>query len=173
MGFAGRLVDRKGWREFIKAALLLREKPPNETNIKFLIAGIGPRERKLEALIQKFGLGDQIICLGYVENMQWFYSLLNCIVMPSYWEGMPLVQLEAASMRIPLISTDAPGLNEIFTNKEEVIYVKAKNADMIAEKVLDLINDQELQNKLKDHGNKKSSAYTLDRYLINLNRVYH
>jgi len=146
VGFAGRLVDRKGWREFVEAARYLTDRTSEVRDIKFLIAGAGPRENKLKSLIREYNLQNQIICLGYVENMRWFYSLLDCFVMPSHWEGMPLAQLEAASMSVPVISTNAAGLQEVFNG--HALYVQTKAPELLAEKIIELIEDQSLRNML-------------------------
>ncbi len=103
VGFAGRIVRRKGWREFIEAANYLR----NEKNILFLIAGIGPEKNQMSEMIRKYHLGEKIIYLGYVADMTFFYSLLDCFVLPSYWEGMSLAQLEANACGIPVLTSDA------------------------------------------------------------------
>ncbi len=101
IGFAGRLIERKGWRDFIEAAnILIKE----NKKFKFLIAGDGPEKQKMLDLIEKYNLNSNIIYLGYQSKMVWFYSLLDIFVIPSHWEGLPMAQLEVMDMGIPMIS---------------------------------------------------------------------
>lgn len=102
VGFAGRIVQRKGWEELIEAIAILKE----EENIHVLISGIGPEQNKMLALINKYSLQKKITYLGYVSDMVKFYATIDCLVLPSYWEGMSLSQQEAISAGVPVLISE-------------------------------------------------------------------
>jgi L-malate glycosyltransferase len=102
MGFAGRIVKRKGWEELIEAAAILKE----EENIRILISGIGPEQNRMLALIKKCELEKKITYLGYVSDMVSFYATIDCLILPSHWEGMSLSQQEAISARVPVLISE-------------------------------------------------------------------
>ncbi|HIA12465.1 MAG TPA: glycosyltransferase family 1 protein, partial [Flavobacteriales bacterium] len=112
VGFAGRLVERKGWREFVKIAKRFKSEgiagQPGR-RIKFLMAGIGPDAENMKKLINNYSLNDSVTYVGYITNMKSFYALLNCLVIPSYWEGHPITQLESLALGIPLVCSNGPG----------------------------------------------------------------
>lgn len=168
VGFAGRLVDRKGWKELVDAAEMLK----SNTDIKFLIAGIGPKQSELENAIKKFGLDSKMFCLGYFENMPLFYSIINCLAIPSYWEGMPIVQLEAAAMEIPVVCSDAPGLNEIFEKHNDMLFSEIGNAKELKDNIEMLYKDKPKADELANKSLQKVKRLNIEKYLGELNNIY-
>ncbi len=168
VGFAGRLVKRKGWKEFLLTAKELKYRD----EIKFLIAGTGPDKKKLLSTISKSGLSDKITYLGYFRNMPVFYSLIDCLIIPSYWEGMPLVQLEAAAMRVPVICSDAPGLNEIFEKHHEILYTKIHDYMAIKQHIETLYSEKNKYDNLTKNALAKVKQLNIVSYIDKLNEIY-
>lgn len=170
VGFAGRLVERKGWRTFIVAAELVLETQPN---ITFLIAGDGKDKHELLELINTSKLAENIVFLGYVSDMVWFYSLLNCFVIPSYWEPMGLTEIEAQAMGIPVISSDVEALNEIVRHNENGLLFTVKDEKDLAEKIQKIIVDEELRKYLINGGYQTVKTFSLKDYSIKLRGIYN
>jgi len=168
VGFAGRLIERKGWREFVLVAKALC----SQNNIKFLIAGDGPDKKKLCNLIKKYNLENKMKFLGYQKNILKFYSLLGCFVMPSYWEGLPMVQLEVMSFGIPLIISDGPGMDEVTMNNKDCLYTKIKNINSIKNAISYLIANPNLRMDLIENSKKKVKEFSLKNYVKDLNQIY-
>ncbi len=114
--FIGRLLKEKGIIEFIEAAQYILNQNPTK-NIVFQIIGefdtgnrsvISPTQ--LNVLIEKF---PAIHYVGFQENIPIYIANSDCVVLPSYREGMPRVLLEAASMQKPIIATDVPGCSDL------------------------------------------------------------
>ncbi|MCK4744936.1 glycosyltransferase family 4 protein [Candidatus Parcubacteria bacterium] len=169
VGFAGRLIERKGWREFIKTAKILNEK---KNDFKFLVAGDGPQKKELLNLVKRNNFKDKMRFLGYQKNILEFYSLLDCFVISSYWEGLPMAQLEIMSFGIPLIISDGPGMNEITVNGKECIYTKVKNVNSIKTAVVYLLGHPNFRNKLIKNSLNKVKEYSLIEYIKKINSVY-
>lgn len=112
--FAGRLIPEKGIYDFVEAARLVRENYPE---VSFDVLGfIGkefPSAISLEQLRgwEKEGL---ITYHGSTDHIKHFLNKTDCVVLPSYYkEGVPRILLEAASMEIPIITTDNVGCREV------------------------------------------------------------
>ena len=168
VGFAGRLVERKGWKELLYAASELKS---NE-NMKFLVAGIGPDQQEFDSTIDKLGLKNKIVHLGYFENMPLFYSLINCLAIPSYWEGMSIVQLEAAAMEVPMVCTDAPGLIDIFENFKDTLYFELGNHKDLKGTIEKIISDKELREDMVKNSLLKVKKFNITNYLEELDNTY-
>lgn len=56
---------------------------------------------------------ENILSVGYQENVRKYLSISNALVFPSYREGFPNVVMEALAMKLPAIVTDVNGSNEI------------------------------------------------------------
>lgn len=169
VGFAGRLVKRKGWRTFIDAAALILKE---QTNVTFLIAGDGDDKNKMLDLINKKKLSNKVKYLGYVADMVWFYSLLDCFIIPSYWEPMGLTEIEAQAMGVPVISSDVEALNEIMRHGENGLLFTSKDGTGLAAIFLKLITDQELKKSLVLGGYETVKVFSLEDYNEKLSGIY-
>ncbi len=133
-----RIIYDKGIREYFEAASLLKEK-----NSRFLLAGkiedessLGPKEKELDGLAIKSG----VEYLGFYEDPKQAYSMADCIVLPSYREGLPKSLLEGAAMELPLITTDVPGCRDVVKNGVNGFLCSPMDGRDLAEKMTELMN---------------------------------
>lgn len=169
IGFASRIVERKGWREFIEAAKFLVKE---NNNFKFLIAGDGSQKKKMCQLIQKYDLKNNVVYLGYMKDMKKFYSFLDIFVIPSHWEPMGLTEIECQAMAIPIIAANVDGLNEIVCDRENCLMFKPKNIEDLTNKIMQLHKNMKLRKKLISGGLRNVKKYDLKKYVHNLNKIY-
>ncbi|MBR3358763.1 MAG: glycosyltransferase family 4 protein [Solobacterium sp.] len=103
--FVGRIMKEKGVGELFDAAERLNQ----SQNIVLDIIGFYEDEYKarVEDLVEK-GIA---VFHGFQENPIPYYVASDCVVMPSYHEGMTNVNLEASALGRPVITTDIPGCN--------------------------------------------------------------
>ncbi len=102
---AGRLHPQKGFDALIKA--LPELKLPYDWH--WTIWGEGPERERLERLIQAHDLQDNISLPGLSDNPWRYFTQADCFLMPSRWEGLPNVILEALACGIPSIATHSSG----------------------------------------------------------------
>ncbi len=81
-------------------------------DVRLLIAGDGPDDAFVDALIAKLGLADRVERLGWQEDMSAVYSSIDMVVIPSRFEGLPLVALEAMLYELPVVAADMGALRE-------------------------------------------------------------
>lgn len=171
VGFAGRLIERKGWNDFLKAARITIEENSG-SRILFLIAGIGPDMSKLKNKIREMGLSEYVVYIGFVEEMSSFYSITDCCVMSSQWEGLPLVQLEAMSCGVPLITYNGPGMNEVPTNNVDSLSVTQGDVQGLSEKILLLKENDRIRLKIKLAAQNTVMKMNPDAYCRDLESLY-
>jgi len=126
--FIGRLLYDKGIVEFIEAGKRLMVDNPE---VRLHIAGefdSGNPSMVPRALLLEWIRHPAIRYFGFVEDVRPVMHDSDCIVLPSYREGMPRVVLEAMAMAIPVITTDVPGCRETVNAGESGFLVKAKDA---------------------------------------------
>lgn len=108
--FVGRLVRDKGLNELIQAFTGIQK-----SNLKLLL--VGPFENNLNPLFEETLISiennSQIITTGFQEDVRAYLNISHALILPSYREGFPNVLLQAASMELPLISTDVNGAEEV------------------------------------------------------------
>ncbi len=172
VGFAGRIIERKGWADFLKAAKIIVT-TKSETGILFIIAGIGPDERALKKQIIELGLSSHVQYLGFIEEMKQFYSIVDCCVMPSKWEGLPLVQLESMAKGVPLITYNGPGMNEVPTNNLDSLTVESGNIKELSEKIILLKKNRQIGKRIKKAAQNTVLEMNPVNYYANLEFLYH
>lgn len=166
VGFAGRLVARKGWRKFLEVAEQTRDE-----EIQFLIAGSGQDESKIVRFIKSRHLKRKVIFLGPLENIANYYHGLDVLFVPSIEEPMGLVQLEAQACGIPVIAFDIPGMGETLS-PENAILVHPHDNDRVAQEIQRLKQDQDYYNLFVKGGLVNARKFLLDDYMNDLNGVY-
>ena len=128
--FVGRIVSDKGINELVEAfhkICLVKE------NIKLLL--VGPFEDELDPLQKKTKLlinnNENIISVGYQNDVRPYFSISNCLVFPSYREGFPNVVMQAGVMNLPSIVSDINGCNEIINEGENGWIIPVKNEEAL------------------------------------------
>jgi glycosyltransferase involved in cell wall biosynthesis len=121
VGFAGRLVARKGIETLIDVAGRMARSRPG---VRFLVAGDGERRSEYEARARAVGAAGNTRFLGYWTDMRAFYAACDVLVLPSHSEGSSMVVLEAMAMGCTLVVSDIPSLRELLRPGEEGVVVR-------------------------------------------------
>lgn len=80
-----------------------------EPTAKLLIIGYGELEDEMKERIRKYGIEGQVIFLGKREDIHQFYNAMDCFLLPSLYEGLPVVGIEAECSGLPvLFSSEIP-----------------------------------------------------------------
>lgn len=129
--FVGRLLLDKGIREFLAAADMLKCNFPNaicqivgkiDIDNPSCIDKAEIDEAVSKGTIQYFGPSDEV--LEFIRNA-------DCVVLPSYREGLPRVMLEAISMAKPVITTDAPGCRDTVIDGQNGYMVPIRDSEAL------------------------------------------
>lgn len=138
--FVGRLLFDKGLGELIDAMRLLKKvKPEARLQIVGFLDALNPTAVSKETLDQWIAEG-LVEFLGASTDVRKFISHANCVVLPSYREGVSRTLLEAASMAKPIIATDVVGCREIVKHQISGFLCKVKNANSLFESMLAFTN---------------------------------
>ncbi len=101
--FLGRLSAEKNPEEMITSAQYLIDQGFKDFVID--IVGEGLRRESFEASVISRGLTDHIKIHGFQENVGTYIDQAHCLVLPSHFEGLPVVLVEAAASLLPIVST--------------------------------------------------------------------
>jgi len=129
----GRLEERKGFLDVLKAAPQIIREDPQAT---FVWAGEGYLRPELESRITAAGLSDHFFLLGHRADVPDLLDSCDVFLFPSHFEGFPFSLLEALVHQIPYIASDSCGSTEIGHDGEYGLHFKCGSAREMAEKVL-------------------------------------
>ena len=152
--FVGRLVKKKGLRYLLDALPLILKRHPK---VCLRIAGDGPEKDDLKSRCVNLGISAHVHFLGAVKNdlLPALYQSSNVVVFPSVIaEGFGLVLVEALGCECAAVVSDLPALRDIIIDGKTGLVVPQKNIQQIAEKVILLLNDDELRCSLGKEGRR-------------------
>ncbi len=110
VGAIGRLSLEKGFEYLIGA---IANPIFKGQEIGMILIGEGDERHKLEALIEKLRLSENIKLLGYKKNASKYIGLMDIFVLPSLTEGMPLTVIEAMQAEVPVIASAVGGIPQL------------------------------------------------------------
>jgi glycosyltransferase involved in cell wall biosynthesis len=131
----GRLLWDKGVAEYVDAARWLREKYPYA---RFQLLGpVGVDNPSAITLdeVQAWQREGVIDYLGEAQDVRAFIGNADCVVLPSYREGVPRTLMEASAMGRPIVATDVPGCREVVENGVTGLLCEVKSADSLAQQL--------------------------------------
>jgi len=141
--FVGRLLKDKGIREYVEASRLLRERYP-EARFRIL----GPLDTNPKAIrlpqIQAWAQERVVEYLGETKDVRPALAQAHVMVLPSYGEGTPRSVLEAMSMGLAIVTTNAPGCRETVTDGVNGFIVPVGDSEALAEAMGRLAEDPAL-----------------------------
>lgn len=163
----GELNKNKNHRAVIESLVYFKEE-----NIKYIICGEGPLFEKLTELVEKLDLSDNVIFLGYRNDINELLQISNVFVFPSFREGLSLSVMEAMATGLPCLVSETRGNTDLIDNNKGGYTFDLKNPNDIVEK-LDLIMKQ--QSDLQRFGNynlEKIKKYGIDSVLEKKKSIY-
>jgi glycosyltransferase involved in cell wall biosynthesis len=113
--------------------------------VKFIIAGDGISRAEFDGLINRLGLGENVLLLGWREDIPELLAVMDVFVLTSLWEGLPISVLEAMAASRPVIATDTGAVAEVITEAQTGFLVQPRDMDLMAQKLLVLLNDEQLR----------------------------
>ena len=136
--FIGRLLTDKGTVEFAQAASIVRK----SRQARFQMLGslddhpkAAPRD-----VMHGHAADGTIELLGPAQDVRPYIAEADCVVLPSYREGLPRVLLEAAAMATPVIATDVPGCRQAVENGVTGLLCEARSSESLARTMADFVD---------------------------------
>ena len=135
----GRLHAQKNYPFLIKCF-----SKSNLKNVKLIILGEGDERKKLEKLVKKYKMTNQIKLLGNVSDPYIYYNNAKAFFLMSNFEGSPNVLWEAISCNLPcVISKNISGAFEILNDKINFFAVDHNNESQLIKLMKGFINNEE------------------------------
>ena len=136
--YIGRLIKDKGIYEYLQAAEIVKKRFPK---VRFML--VGPYDTNPSALkpeeLQPYLDSEIVEYFGEQSDVRPYLAQCGIFVLPSYREGTPKTVLEAMASERAVITTDSPGCKETVVDGENGYLVPVKNVDLLAERMIDLI----------------------------------
>tara|TARA_B100001741_G_scaffold303183_1_gene293072 strand:- start:5618 stop:6739 length:1122 start_codon:yes stop_codon:yes gene_type:complete len=143
----GRLTKQKDFNNLILSFNIIAKNIPD---YKLIIVGGGNLKTKLKDLGKKLNLEDKIIFTGWKKKVSKYYKHASIFILPSLYEGLGNVVIDAVNYEIPTIITNCKsGPNEIIMNNKGGYIVPKSNPEILASKIIYVLkNYTKAKNKI-------------------------
>ena len=156
--FVGAIIPRKGVLDLVKAwRIVVNSKP--DAQLAIVGGGSGFYINKVKQYIADNGLQNNVIMTGFVSEKE-KYKIMKAskiFVFPSYLEGCPIVVCEALACGLPVVAYELPAYRDFYGSN--LAYVGAGNVKELAAKIIELLDDADMREKLAKAGSHIAKKY--------------
>ncbi len=150
----GQLTPEKGQEEFVRAIGQISQR---RSDVEFLIAGNEqeagePFTYKLKEIARVMGTSGRIRFMGFVHHVPELIAAVDVVVVPSWDEGFSLVTVEAMACRRAVLAANVGGIAGIVQDNITGMVFPPRDAPALAQKLLWLLADSALRERLAMHG---------------------
>ena len=184
IGIVGRLVAIKNHKMFLDAArIFVGENPGIE--VKFVIIGDGELREELMSYSVALGLSDHVIFCGWIRDLPEVYADLDILILTSINEGTPVSIIEAMASSVPVISTDAGGVQDLigpprskydldgFEVCQRGLICRRGDANGLAKGLKFILMNSSFRQETSDAARKFARRdYSADRLLTEIEAIY-
>jgi glycosyltransferase involved in cell wall biosynthesis len=164
--YAGRMLADKGLNELIAAVCSINA---NGVQCSLWLSGFADVEnvsaisaRQLKAWAEQPG----IAWLGPSDSMEQVYAAVDCVVLPSYREGMPRSLLEAGAMGLPVVATDVPGCRNIVENGINGLLCEVRNTESLHGALLKILQMTHEERTVMGENGRRLVSQKYDETLV-------
>ena len=163
IGHVGRFATQKNHTFLID---IFKEIQKKKNDSKLILIGIGPKQDEIKEKVKKLELEENVLFLNNRNNVNEIMQAMDVFVLPSLYEGLGIVLVEAQSSGLPSVTTDEiPTIAEV-SNKFYRLSLK-KTAKMWAETILKC--QEEINNREQ---NEKCKLYDIEKCILDLEEKY-
>ncbi len=160
--FVGSGFERKGLKYLLQAAESL-SKP-----VAILVVGKGSG-REFKSIIKH----QEVIFCGPQKNVHHYFAAADIFALPSMYEPLGLVYLEAMASGLPVITTMQSGAAEIVNEGVEGFVVKdPEDTAAISDKLLSLLDNKEMLMEMSSNARTRAEQFTYENYIGKINEQY-
>ncbi len=169
--FVGRLTLQKSVQTLIKAISNLPSEIKNEITV--YIVGKGPLKDDLLELSKELKVDNIISFEGEKENPEPYFKNADIFVLPSVFEGLGIVLLEAFKYKVPVIASNIDGPSELIEDNTTGLLFEVENYEALSQKICELYVNSSLRKNLINNAYKKySENFSPEIYMQKLNNIY-
>lgn len=165
---AGRLVAQKGILFGIEALAQVT------ADCHCLVAGIGPLHRKADRTSRNKGVSVEFLGAVPREQLYEVYRQAHILLMPSFYEGLPMVGIEGAASSLPLAAFQGARVNDIVCVENQRLICKTGDVKELGRVIEYLLRDSEARNRIgADNRERALDLFNSSRMAQEYIRIYH
>lgn len=168
VGHVGRLTEAKNHMFLLDVFCVLHEKCENS---RLLLIGDGELREPLEARCEQLGLAGAVHFLGSRKDVESYYQAMDVMLLPSLWEGFPVVIVEAQAAGLPCFVSNEVTKEVKISELVEFLPI-SQGSNLWAEKILgaDLHRKNVRGNIVRNHFDVQGVSKWLENFYMKISR---
>ncbi|TAL97871.1 MAG: glycosyltransferase family 1 protein [Paraburkholderia sp.] len=163
----GRLLWDKGVGEYVEAARQLRARYPHARFLLLGPVGVDNPSAITRAEVDAWQREGIVTYAGEAHDVRPFIADADCVVLPSYREGVPRTLMEASAMGRPIVATDVPGCREVVADGVNGLLCEVKSAESLTAKLAQMLDmSGEERRAMGERGRQKVAAEFDERVVV-------
>jgi glycosyltransferase involved in cell wall biosynthesis len=168
IGIVGRITKQKGHIYLLESVAQLKKKIPC---IRLLIIGVGELKNQMEQYANNLGIAENVDFLGFRNDLSELYSLMDVLCLPSIFEGLGLVLVEAMLCNTITVGAKIHGIEEIIEDGVNGFLVPPKDSNTLT-KILYRIYQSDFDKKLISRAKLTAQRFNFKKNLKKIEEVY-
>lgn len=164
---AGDLVARKNYGIAIETLAKIKN-----SNVHYLICGVGPKKEELEKLANEKGISDRVHFLGFRSDVKELMKVSDIFLFTTLQEGMPRSMMEAMACGLPCIASKIRGNVDLLDEGKGGYLREASNSEEMAHCLRCLVEDSNLRKKMSKHNLKTIKRFDVKVVKKEIEQIY-
>ncbi len=164
------LTEQKGIIHLIQAASKVLAQQPDTG---FVVAGDGKIRAQLQNCVNKYNIANNFVFIGATKDIPTFLQCLDVYALPSEWEGLPLVILEAMAAKRCIVASAVGAVPQVIMDEETGLLVPPADPNALAEALVRVLGNDGLRRKLADNAHEYFlQGFTVQSMVNSYERLY-
>lgn len=170
VGNIGRIEPQKAVDDFLRAARIIKDAIPN---VNFLVVGDGPLRNDMEKLSMQLGIKDVVLFTGWKKNVKEYMDIIDVVCIPSLWEALPFLLLEAMYTKKPVVATHVGGIPEVVDDGKTGILVPPSRPEVMANAIITLIENKRIAKEMGEAGKRRvQQLFSVEQMITHYEKLY-
>jgi glycosyltransferase involved in cell wall biosynthesis len=171
IGVVSKLWEGKGHAILIKAFKELRKEIKD---IRLVIVGEGYIYNELRNLVHMLGLKDSVLFTGFQMDVSEIIATFDVAVLPSFFEGMGRVLLEAMAMEKPVVASRVGGIPDLVEHGVNGLLVSPGDVLELSNAIKTVVKDKKLAHEMAEKGRKRiTEQFSAEAMVQSIEKVYN
>jgi len=168
IGFVGRFFPQKAPLMLVEAFSIVAR---SQTNVTLLMAGDGPLLREAKCLAEKLGILEKVRFVGSV-SAESVLPAMDVFALPSLYEAMPYVLIEAVHAKLPIVTTDVGSASILIQDGKSGFIVRSRSAEDFAASLDRLVADEKTRLRFRDATERQIAEFSEENMMSETISLY-
>lgn len=171
--FVGRIDKQKGVGQLLASVpqIFANLSERGVDDVELVLVGEGRDRAKLSARLPQ-DLARRVHFVGFRHDVPAILAASDLLVLPSQWEGMPNVVLEAMASGLPVVANDVEGVRDVLGPNSGPQVVPADSPDRFSQRVVDLLANRQKALEIGEKNRAHAARHSLESMVAGYERIY-